>query len=207
MSDYTFNMGPLRSAIHIQLHTHNATRLWTGRRATENGPVPIIGMPRFIEILNQIRIAAEHNDPYADLWMLRMEEKLAQSRKMMHMMLDQAKAMFSELPEGIDIENCFNVQLARQLLLASHIAVISRREMHNRLNNGATVIRSAFGLAQKYRGSGLTRQDFIDDTPQARAAIERLGPLPEAILSGKLHSSFSSPLPGKTENPGVADDE
>ncbi|HEM7416297.1 PFL_4669 family integrating conjugative element protein [Citrobacter freundii] len=232
MSDYTFNMGPLRSAIHIQLHTHNATRLWTGRRATENGPAPIIGMPRFIEILNQIRIAAEHNDPYADLWMLRMEEKLVQSRKLMQVMLDQAKGMFSELPEGIDIENCFNVQparfplfintplayqgvylltdfdqLARQLLLASHIAVISRREMHDRLNNGATVIRSAFGLAQKYHGSGLTRQDIIDDTPQARAAIERLGPLPEAILSGKLRSSFSSPLPSKTENPGVADDE
>ncbi|HCC5982130.1 TPA: TIGR03761 family integrating conjugative element protein, partial [Citrobacter freundii] len=185
-----------------------------------------------IEILNQMRIAAEHNDPYADLWMLRMEEKLVQSRKLMQVMLDQAKAMFSELPEGIDIETCFNVQparfplfinaplayqgvylltdfdqLARQLLLASHIAVISRREMHNRLNNGATVIRSAFGLAQKYHGSGLTRQDFIDDTPQARAAIERLGPLPEAILSGKLRSSFSSPLSGKAENPGVTDDE
>lgn len=232
MSDYTFNMGPLRSAIHIQLHTHNATRLWTGRRATENGPAPIIGMPRFIEILNQMRIAAEHNDPYADLWMLRMEEKLAQSRKKMQMMLDQAKAMFSELPEGIDIGNCLNVQpvrfplfinvplayqgvylltdfdqLARQLLLASHIAIISRREIHNRLNNGAKVIRSAFGLAQKYRGSGLTRQDFIDNTPQARTAIERLGPLPEAILSGKLRSSFSSPLPGKADNPGAADDE
>lgn len=228
MSDYTFNMGPLRSAIHIQLHTHNATRLWTGRRATENGPAPIIGMPRFIEILNQMRIAAEHNDPYADLWMLRMEEKLAQSRKEM----DQAKAMFSELPEGIDIGNCLNVQpvrfplfinvplayqgvylltdfdqLARQLLLASHIAIISRREIHNRLNNGAKVIRSTFGLAQKYRGSGLTRQDFIDKTPQARTAIERLGPLPEAILSGKLRSSFSSPLPGKADNPGAADDE
>ncbi|WP_157703344.1 AcaB family transcriptional regulator, partial [Salmonella enterica] len=52
-----------------------------------------------------------------------------------------------------------------------------------------------------------TRQDFIDDTPQARAAIERLGPLPEAILSGKLRSSFSSPLPGKTKNPGVTDDK
>lgn len=60
MSDYTFNMGPLRSAIHIQLHTHNATRLWTGRRATENGPAPIIGMPRFIEILNQMRIDPTH---------------------------------------------------------------------------------------------------------------------------------------------------
>ncbi|EHO5062421.1 TIGR03761 family integrating conjugative element protein [Salmonella enterica] len=232
MSDNTFNMGPLRSAIHIQLHTHNATRLWAGRRATENGPAPIIGMPRFIEILNQMRIAAEHNDPYADLWMLRMEEKLVQSRKLMQVMLDQAKAMFSELPEGIDIEHCFNVQparfplfinaplayqgvylltdfdqLARQLLLASHIAVISRREMHNRLNNGATVIRSVFGLTQKYHGSGLTRQDFIDDTPQARSAIERLGPLPEAILNGKMRSSFSSPQPGKAENPGVADDE
>lgn len=232
MSDYTFNMGPLRSAIHIQLHTHNATRLWTGRRATENGPAPIIGMPRFIKILNQMRIAAEHNDPYADLWMVRMEEKLAQSRQEMQMMLDQAKAMFSELPEGIDIENCLNVQpvrfplfinaplayqgvylltdfdqLARQLLLASHIAIISRREMHSRLNNGAKVIRSAFGLAQKYRGSGLTHQDFIDNTPQARTAIERLGPLPEAILSGKLRSSFSSLLPGKAENPGVGDDE
>lgn len=60
MSDYTFNMGPLRSAIHIlQLHTHNATRLRTGRRATENGRAPIIVMPRFIEILNQMCIAAE----------------------------------------------------------------------------------------------------------------------------------------------------
>ena len=232
MSDYTFNMGPLRSAIHIQLHTHNATRLWIGRRATENGPAPVIGMPRFIEILNQMRIAAEHNDPYADLWMLRMEEKLVQSRKMMQIMQDQAKDMFSKLPEGVDIENCFNVQparfplyintplayqgiylltdfdqLARQLLLASHIALISRREMHHRLNSGATVIRSTFGLAQKYHGSGLTRQDFINNTPQARAAIARLGPLPEAVLSGQLRSSFSSPQPDKTENPGVVDDE
>lgn len=224
MSDYTFNMGPLRSAIHIQLHTHNATRLWTGRRATENGPAPIIGMPRFIEILNQIRIASEHNDPYADLWMLRMEEKLTHSRKAMNMMLEQAKALFRELPEGINIENCFNVQparfplfintplayqgiylltdfdqLARQLLLASHIAVISRREMHNRLNNGATVIRSTFSLAQKYRGSGLTRQDFIENTPQAQAVIARSGPLPEEILNGKKRSSYSPPLASETE--------
>lgn len=164
--------------------------------------------------------------------MLRKEEKLAQSRKEMQMMLEQVKAMFSELPEGINIENCLNVQpvrfplyinaplayqgvylltdfdqLARQLLLASHIAVISRREMHTRLNNGATVIHSAFGLAQKYHGSGLTRQDFINDTPQARAVIERLGPLPEAILSGKLRSLFASLRPGKTENPGATDDE
>lgn len=79
--------------------------------------------------------------------------------------------------------------------------------MHNRLNNGAKVIRSAFGLAQKYRGSGLTRQDFIDDTPQARATTERFGPLPEAILNGKLRSSFSSPPHGRAENPGVTDDE
>ncbi len=206
--------------------------MWLMKTLLTSGCTNQRGAGHFIEILNQMRIAAEHNDPYADLWMLRMEEKLVQSRKLMQVMLDQAKAMFSELPEGIDIETCFNVQparfplfinaplayqgvylltdfdqLARQLLLASHIAVISRREMHNRLNNGATVIRSAFGLAQKYHGSGLTRQDFIDDTPQARAAIERLGPLPEAILSGKLRSSFSSPLSGKAENPGVTDDE
>ncbi|VEA79139.1 integrating conjugative element protein [Salmonella enterica subsp. arizonae] len=234
MSDYTFNMGPLRSAIHIQLHTHNATRLWTGRRATENGPAPIIGMPRFIEILNQIRIASEHDDPYADLWMLRMEEKLAQSRKIMQMMLEQAKALFSELPEGIDIESCLNVQparfplfinaplayqgvylltdfdlLARQFLLASHIAVLSRRDMHHWLNRGASVIRSAFSLAQKYQISGLKRRDFIDDTPQARAVITRCGPLPEAVLSGKLRSSYSPPLSSAAQNttPGASHDE
>lgn len=230
MSDYTFNMGPLRSAIHIQLHTHNATRLWTGRRAIENGPAPIIGMPRFIEILNQIRIASEHDDPYADLWMLRMEEKLTHSRKMMQIMLEQAKTLFSELPEGINIESCLNVQparfplfinaplayqgiylltdfdqLARQLLLASHIAVISRREMHNRLNNGATVIRSAFSLAQKYHGSGLTRRDFRENTPQARAVIERSGPLPEAILNGEQRSSYSPPLTTITQTTAPGD--
>ncbi|AKE60084.1 PFL_4669 family integrating conjugative element protein [Citrobacter farmeri] len=230
MSDYTFNMGPLRSAIQIQLHTHNATRLWTGRRATENGPAPIIGMPRFIEILNQIRIATEHDDPYADLWMLRMEEKLIHSRKTMHMMLEQAESLFSKLPDSINIESCLNVQparfplfinaplaylgiylltdfdqLARQLLLAAHIAVISRREMHHRLNNAASVIRSTFSLAQKFRGSELTRKDFTEDTPQARAVIERLGVLPEAILNGQLRSSYSPPLSTTTRITSTGD--
>lgn len=60
-----------------------------------------------------MRIAAEHNDSYV----LVTEEKLVQSRKLMQVILDHAKAMFSELPEGIDIETCLNVQSAHVPLI------------------------------------------------------------------------------------------
>ena len=73
---YILTSGPLRSTIIIELHTHLATRAWTGRQASpEENIHGIIGIPRFLNLMNIIRLDSLTDNPYADLWMLRIEER------------------------------------------------------------------------------------------------------------------------------------
>jgi hypothetical protein len=70
------NLGSLRSAMSLTLHTHHASRIWHGRAPTEGRP-GIIGLNGYISVMNKMKRGAEQDDPYSDWWMLRIEDKLA----------------------------------------------------------------------------------------------------------------------------------
>ena len=59
-----------------------------------------------------------------------------------------------------------------QLILAHHTALIDRSTLERWLNDGAHALRSLFSLAQQYRYSGTTRDDFAAKNAAARAALE-----------------------------------
>ena len=68
------NLGSLRSAMSLTLHTHHASRIWHGRAPAEGRP-GIIGLNGFVSIMNKLKRGAEQDDPYSDWWMLRIEDK------------------------------------------------------------------------------------------------------------------------------------
>src|SRR3546814_6586111 len=74
------NLGSLRSAMSLTLHTHHASRIWHGRAPTE-GRAGIIGLNGFISAMNKMKRGAEQDDPYSDWWMLRIEDKLADTKR------------------------------------------------------------------------------------------------------------------------------
>jgi integrating conjugative element protein (TIGR03761 family) len=84
--------------------------------------------------------------------------------------------------------------LARKLILAHHTALIDRSTLERWLNEGAHALRSLFSLAQQYRFSGCTRDDFAAKNAAARAAIEKLGELPQDVLEGTLRSRYAPPI-------------
>jgi integrating conjugative element protein (TIGR03761 family) len=59
--------------------------------------------------------------------------------------------------------------IARKLILAHHTALIDRSTLERWLNEGAHALRSLFSLAQQYRYSGCTRDDFAAKNAAARA--------------------------------------
>ena len=61
------NLGSLRSAMSLTLHTHHASRIWHGRAPTEGRP-GIIGLNGFIGAMNKMKRGAEQDDPYSDWW-------------------------------------------------------------------------------------------------------------------------------------------
>ncbi|KRG85964.1 conjugal transfer protein, partial [Stenotrophomonas acidaminiphila] len=59
---------------------------------------------------------------------------------------------------------------------------------------GAHALRSLFSLAQQYRYSGCTRDDFAAKNAAARAALEKFGELPQDVLEGTRRSKFAPPI-------------
>jgi hypothetical protein len=80
------------------------------------------------------------------------------------------------------------------LILAHHTALIDRSTLERWLNEGAHALRSLFSLAQQYRYSGCTRDDFASKNAAARAALEKYGELPQDVLEGARRSKFAPPI-------------
>ena len=212
------NLGSLRSAMSLTLHTHHASRIWHGRAAGDGKP-GIVGLNGFIAIANKIKHGAEQDDPYSDWWMLRIEEKLTQTKDTLLALREQVDQALADVPPALSLGENMNVQpvklplfvnaqlgflavylladyddLARKLILAHHTALIDRSTLERWLNEGAHALRSLFSLVQQYRFSGCTRDDFAARNAAARAAIEKLGELPQDVLEGTLRSRYAPPI-------------
>ncbi|MBV6791576.1 PFL_4669 family integrating conjugative element protein [Xanthomonas euvesicatoria] len=209
------NLGSLRSAMSLTLHTHHASRIWHGRAAAEGRP-GIIGLNGFLSIMSKLRRGAEQDDPYSDWWMLRIEDKLAQTRISLQSLREQVEQALANVPPALSLGENMNVQpvklplfvnaqlgfmavylladyddLARKLILAHHTALIDRSTLERWLNEGAHALRSLFSLAQQYRYSGCTRDDFAAKNAAARAAVEKYGELPQDVLEGTRRSRYA----------------
>lgn len=216
------NLGALRSAMALTLHTHHASRIWHGRAPAE-GRAGIIGLNGFVSIMNKMKRGAEQDDPYSDWWMLRIEEKLTQTKVSLQALREQVDQALADVPPTLSLGENLNVQpvklplfvnaqlgfmavylladyddLARKLILAHHTALIDRSTLERWLNEGAHALRSLFSLAQQYRYSGTQRDDFAANNGAARAALEKYGPLPQDVLEGTRRSRFAPPLLRRT---------
>ncbi|TCL02206.1 PFL_4669 family integrating conjugative element protein [Sodalis ligni] len=212
------NLGSLRSAMSLTLHTHHASRIWHGRAATEGKP-GIVGLNGFVAIMNKLKRGAEQDDPYSDWWMLRIEDKLAATSEQLQNLREQVDQALAEVPPALSLGENLNVQpvklplfvasqlgfmavylladyddLARRMILAHHTAMIDRSTLERWLKEGAHALRSLFSLAQQYRYSGTKRDDFAANNAAARVVLEKYGELPQDVLEGTHRSRFAPPL-------------
>ncbi|MFJ4089633.1 TIGR03761 family integrating conjugative element protein [Pseudomonas helleri] len=217
-SSLQLNLGSLRSAMSLTLHTHHASRIWHGRAPSEGKP-GIVGLNGFVAIMTKLKRGSEQDDPYSDWWMLRIEDKLSTTKAQLQTLREQVDQALADVPAALSLGENLNVQpvklplfvasqlgfmavylladyddLARRLILAHHTALIDRSTLERWLSEGAHALRSLFSLAQQYRYSGTKRDDFAANNAVARAALEKYGELPQEVLEGTRRSRFAPPL-------------
>jgi integrating conjugative element protein (TIGR03761 family) len=217
-NDLRLNLGSLRSDMALTLHTHHASRIWHGRAPSEGKP-GIIGLNGFISIMNKLKRGAEQDDPYSDWWMIRIEQKIADTKTRLQALREQVDQALADVPPALTLGENLNVQpiklplfvssqlgfmavylladyddLARRLILAHHTALIDRSTLERWLNDGAHALRSLFSMAQQYRYSGTQRDDFAANNAAARAALDKYGELPQDVLEGTRRSRFAPPI-------------
>ena len=66
--------------------------------------------------------------------------------------------------------------------------------MESWIDGGAHLLRSLFGLAQRYRLAGVNRDDMAANNARAREAVDKFGTLPQDILEGTRRSQFAPPI-------------
>ena len=227
---FRLNIGVLRSQMSLQIHTHQASRLWHGRRPVEGKP-GILGLNGFLSITNRINIGSRQDDPYSDWWMIKIEQKIDQVNAHLKEIRDEIEQVFVSVPASFTLGENLNVQpatlpvfagshlgylaiyvlaqydeIVRKAMLAHHIALIDRNGFDYWINHGDHQLRSLFALAQQYRYSGTTRKDFIEGNAVAKTALEKFGTVPADILNGSRRSRFSPPLRTGIEGDDAGED-
>lgn len=213
----------LQSEISITLHTRAASRLWAGRKKTEESPA-IISCPRFADTTRLMEQNVRNDDPYADYHfyeihneIISAREKLQKTRKAVEQLikdnLPEGMSMtksLSQSPEVIELRIASKLSfltmylladfdiLARQVMLARHTALIERPRSEEILYNAQKTFRSVLHRSTKWRFTGVTRDDMAANNQKAQRAIELMGQLDEEFLKGEKRSSLAPPIMKKS---------
>ncbi|RUS67780.1 hypothetical protein CUZ56_00257 [Saezia sanguinis] len=221
------NLGSLRSQMRLTLHTHHAARMWRGRPPKDGVP-GIIGLNGFLAFTNKMARFASQDDPYADWWLIRVEEKLSDVKTRLAEIKEQLEAIYVNVPAAMSLGENLNLQpaniaifansplgflaifllaefdeITRQLVLAHHTALIDRNTLDRYLDHCSHHLRSLFTLVQRYRDSQVTREDFAAGNTAASTAIEKFGEIPADILNGTRRSRFAPPIYRREEKTPV----
>ncbi len=228
-ADPTGGPGPLRGDIWMTLHTHKARELVRGRPGTQ-GREPVVGLGLFADRLRLIWQAAGDDDPWADWWLIKIDEGIGERGTLFRRLrqdLDERLARMGSIdiavPESMrpcriplrfaspyayqaaSLVSNYDV-LSCAVLAACHVGVLGRAEGSDVIRLGARRLRSLFLIPMGYRSLGIDRTSVSGG--KGDRAVREMGSLPEAVLRGEHRAplapdlrSASSGDPVQTERP------
>lgn len=206
--------GPLRNEVVLTIHTREAQRLITGRKKRLNDPFDldkkivenIMGVYSFGKRMNAIWIAAQYDDPYADWFLLQMEETLAAAKKAFFEKRQELEQLLESV-DAIKITTSHSIKpvevpisfanpygymgaylvaeydaLACTMLTAWHIGLMDREPKHAMIKANSKMIRRVFYLATRWHFTGVTRSAMKASEPASTDAKAKMGELPQAVL-------------------------
>ncbi|KAF0804365.1 PFL_4669 family integrating conjugative element protein [Alloalcanivorax xenomutans] len=219
--------GRLTNSVKMTIQTRVAQRLIHGRRADPTAGVPaIVGLYRYAAMTRQLWTAAGNDDPYADWWLLRVEqetdavrEQIQGLRQHIDRLLESAPAMDIALAHSLEpavVELTFGTPYAYQgaylladldelvlaVMTARFVGLMDRETFERHLEESGRGVRRLFATIQGYRHLAVTRDDVRQATQKGQRAIELMGELPDEILSGALRAAHAPPLRGHADTSG-----
>ena len=206
--------GALRGEVWLTVQSHHAQRLILGRAATLHKPA-IVGLVGFADRLRVIWNAARADDPYADWWLIKIDEALERARsriKSERAVLDECIEQRSALQISVvTTSKPYRVALnfanpyaywgahliaefditARTILTAKHVGLMSGNLAEQSLHGCAGAIRSLFSVPQGYRVLRIDRDSIKAGSDAAKEAAEFMGELPPAVLLGERSAALT----------------
>jgi integrating conjugative element protein (TIGR03761 family) len=206
--------GKLRGEVWLTVQTHIAQGLILGRAATADKPA-ILGLLGFADRLRVIWNAAGADDPYADWWLIKIDEALEYAR-------NRIKSEQAALDAIIEMQSALQIQVAasaepyrialkfanpyafwgaqligefdqvaRTVLTAKYVGLLTSTAAHRSLQICTGPIRTLFAVPQGYRPLAIDRDSMNGDGKAVRDAVDVMGELPPTVLSGERKATLT----------------
>lgn len=203
---------PQRGVV-LQLQTIQAQLLVRGRNA--EGKAPIAGLLRFAEHLRIIWSAAQANDPYADWWLIKVEDALATTIRRTEVELTQLGDLLetstvlriapTEYKDPFQIELLFATpyafkaadglmrfdRLVVEGLTARNVGLITQKQFMDTTRGIARKFRALFAMPMNFRLLDVSRDRPLSVSGLFSRAETLMGPLPEDVLNGKRRARLA----------------
>lgn len=217
--------GTLRGDACLVIQTRQAQRLVYGRKQVGQQP-GIIGLVRFGMLMKRIWVSAMLDDPYADWYLLQIDDTLETGRVEIRQSRNQLDELLGSA-RGVEITVAHSLKPARvplqfanpygymgaylvgdydelvcAALTARHVGLLSRDHAEQVLQQGGRLIRRAFLLPTQWKHCAVDRTDLEQNNQRAQAARAAMGELPQDVLDGKHRARHA---PEIRQRPAVAD--
>ena len=217
-SKKTHGPGGLTSETSILLHTRQAMMIFDGRQETDD-KAAIYGVPRFSGSVNQIFKDALADDPWADWWLIKIDDHIERARMKLNEFKEELKDLYPNSP-SININSAESTepesrplnfptpsyayrmgylvveydQFCCEVLGLRHVGLLTRVKAERYLNLDGKALRAALQSGTGYRRQGVTRNDVLANNPKSQKAIQLMGKIPDDILNMKRRSDFAPEL-------------
>jgi integrating conjugative element protein (TIGR03761 family) len=198
----------------LTLHTRLGQNLFYGRKPT-SGQHEIVGLVRFASQVRYIWNGACHDDPYADWWLIKVDQALQMARTELQRSTQQMQQRFTELADvslsvgvsekplqvPLQFTSPYAYQgaylladldgLARMILSARHFALIPSNDANRLLKFAGRSVRRAFLSPMPYKFLGLSRIDLAQGTAKVEQARQLMGEVPDDILKNETRARYA----------------
>ena len=205
--------GALQGEVWLTVQTGRAQHFIYGRRKSNSKPA-IWGLITFADRVKTLWRAASHDDPYADWWLVKMDEAMQACRECIQRcqqalttLLDgqcalQVSTAQSVKPQRISLSfsNPYAFRGAQLLaeydrlmclqMTVAHIGIPIEPELERNLMTSSKKMRAVFSVPQGFRDLGVTRFSFVENEEKNQQAKALMGAVPEEIINGVITSSL-----------------
>jgi len=212
------NTAGLQSNHTIELHTELAKKLFSGAWHDDDDR-PTWGVPRFAHLVKALMTASTKDDPYADLFLLRIYKDLSYIKTTIDEYIHSHKVYFKVLKsQGVHLTIASSEKVCRKPLkfctpyayMAAFLvsdydylvritmtaeqtgvsAITKKRDKKIRKDIGMEIRERVLSRPRQWSKTGVTRRDVIEQTALAGKANHRMGHLPKSILNKSINIPY-----------------
>jgi len=202
--------GSLEGNASIEIHTKQCFRMVYSKKS-DGSASPMTGLLRFAKRMVFIWEASRKNDPFADMFLERIEKAIKEAHdEIMRLNSALESDLKRERKKGIDIQVAnssspvivplqFSIpfgfmaayliadcdKLIRTCYTSKHVGLLSSTKTEKNIRKAMNTVLHCFEIQRDYKFYGLTREDALQNNAKWKDAVASIGEVPNDIIDGR----------------------